>query len=152
MVNRTRRRGVIGGSGAGGVVAVDRDTPSAYGETGPSITSETLSVIPELSISIPASEGDVLLVSLSGTFGTNAGSAQTVFFDYTVDGIPQFPDTLEHLVRSVDTDLVSWTDIHVVTAGEITAGEVTVEPLWGSLNAALQLRPVFNVVNLGATA
>lgn len=151
MMSRIRRR-YAGGGGGGGVVAAERDTPSAYGETGPSITSATLTVIPELSISIPASEGDVLLVSLSGTFGTNAGSAQTVFFDYTVNGVTQFPDTLEHQVRSVDTDLVSWTDIHVVTAGEITAGEVTVEPLWGSLNAALQLRPIFNVVNLGAAA
>jgi len=150
MVHRIRRRGATGGGG--GVVAAERDTPSPYGESGPTVTSETLSVIPELSISIPASEGDVLLVVLSGTFGTNSGSAKTVLFNYTVDGATQFSDNLEHIVSGVDSDLVSWTDTHVVTAGEITAGEVTVEPLWGSLSAALQIRPVFNVVNLGASA
>lgn len=153
MVNRTRRRGAISSSGVGnGVVAVERDTPAAYGEGGPTTTSETLTVIPELSIAIPASTGDVLLVMLSGTFGTNGGSPVTISFNYTVDGVTVFSDDLENTVTGPASDLVSWTDVHVVTAGEITAGEVTIEPLWGSTNGAIDIRPVFNVVNLGAIA
>lgn len=151
MVTRIRRRNTIGGgSGSGGVVAQERDTPAEYGEGGPTTVSETLSVIPELSIAIPASEGDVLLVMLSGTFGTNGVTPVSIFFNYTVDGATQFPDNLEQTVTGPSSDLVSWTDAHVVTAGEITAGEVTVEPVWGSTNGAIDIRPVFNVVNLGA--
>jgi hypothetical protein len=149
MVSRIRRRGMTG-PGGGGVVASERDTPTEYGEGGPTVTSETLSVIPELSVDIAASEGDVLLVSLTGTFGTNSGSPATGLFDYTVDGVTQFPDTLKCTLEGVDSELISWTDTHIVTAGEVTAGQVTVEPLWGSLSMGLQRRPIFNVINLGA--
>lgn len=147
MTQRIRRRGT---TGSGGVVAQERDTPAAYGEGGPTTTSLTLSAIPELSIAIPASEGDVLLVMLSGTFGTNGGIAVSILFNYTVDGVAQFPDNLEQSVSGPSSNLVSWTDVHVVTAGEITAGEVTVVPVWASSNGAINIRPVFNVVNLGA--
>lgn len=148
MESRIRRREA---SGRGGVEAVDRNIPDAYGEGGPVTSSLTLAAIdPDLNITIGAAEGDVLLVTLIATVGTNAGSPTAAVFNYTVDGVTQFPEDMKHLLRAADSDLITWTDTHVVTAGEITAGEVTVIPVWGSTSAAIQLRPIFNVVNLGA--
>lgn len=146
MTQRVRRRATRGG----GVEGVDRNVSGDFGEGGPTTNSLTLSAIDaDLNVAIAASAGDVLLVSFAGTFGTNGGSPVSGLFNYTVDGVAQFTDSLEHFLRSVDSELISWTDIHVVTAGEIDAGLVTLIPVWGSTNAALALRPTFSVVNLG---
>lgn len=153
MQARTRRRATLAGNGSGGVVASDRNTPADYGESGPSTSSLTLAAIDtDLNVTIDVSEGDLLLVVLTGTFGTNNGSPVAGLFNYTIDDVTQFADDLEHLIRGVDSELISWTDTHVVTAGEITAGQVTVVPVWGSTSMALQLRPTFSVINLGAAA
>lgn len=151
MIQRIRRRGTLGGNSGGGVEAVDRNVSDEFGEGSFTTTSVTLSAIDaDLNVAIAASEGDVLLISFIATVGTNGGEDVAGLFNYTVDGVAQFPDDLTHLLRGVESDLISWTDTHVVTAGEIDGGLVTIIPTWGSTNAAIQLRPIFNVVNLGA--
>jgi len=147
---RTRRRPTIGGGGSGGIVASDRNVPGDYGETGPTRNSDTLAAIDAaLNVAIAASTGDVLLVSFVAVAGTNNGSAVQGFFNYSVNGVAQFAPEFGQRMSGIDTELISYTDIHTVEAGEISGGLVTLIPLWAGTVMEIQYPPVFSVVNLG---